>query len=159
MEPGHLGENAWHLKPRHPFVPVSQQFIRSSDDNNRSAAHWADHLWNAERLESTTRPSAFIPYPPLGIALLRTAWVQLNCLCVSFRCFCSCLQSTKGYCSLPRDIVDFSYFPKFLSCFQLLKASNWSMKGLPKSVISERCSWGKIGSPWLEPTILGIKRN
>jgi len=63
-EPGHLGGNARHLKSRHPFAPAAQQLISSSDDNNRNVALWADHHWNAERLESTTKLRAFIPYPP-----------------------------------------------------------------------------------------------
>ena len=62
-EPGHLGGNARHLKSRHPFVPAAQQLISSSDDNNGNAALWADHRWNAERLESTTKLRTFIPYP------------------------------------------------------------------------------------------------
>jgi len=52
--------NTRHLKSRHPFVPAAQQLISSSDDNNRSAALWSDHRWNAERVESTTRPRTFI---------------------------------------------------------------------------------------------------
>jgi len=27
----------------HPFLPTAQQHISLSDDNNRSAALWADH--------------------------------------------------------------------------------------------------------------------
>ena len=42
------GGNAWHLTSRHPFVPGAQLFTSSSEDNNRSAALWADHRWNAE---------------------------------------------------------------------------------------------------------------
>jgi len=52
MEPGHLlhsaltcppDANAWRLKSRHPFVTAAQQLTSSSDDNNRSAALWANH--------------------------------------------------------------------------------------------------------------------
>jgi len=39
------------------FVPAAQQFMSSSDDNNRA---W----WNAERLGFTKRLRAFIPDPP-----------------------------------------------------------------------------------------------
>jgi len=63
MKPGHLSANIRHLKWRHPFVPAAQQLISSSDDNGRSAALWADHRWNADRLESTTRLRTFTPYP------------------------------------------------------------------------------------------------
>ena len=64
MVPGHLSGNAWHLKSRHPFVHPAQQLISSSDDNNRSASLLADHRWNADRLESTTRLRTFTPCPP-----------------------------------------------------------------------------------------------
>jgi len=70
MEPGHLLHspltcppvgNAQHLKSRHPFVPAAQLISSSEDNNNRSAVLWADHQWNAEWLESTTRLRTFIP--------------------------------------------------------------------------------------------------
>ena len=56
MDPGHLlhpaltrpsSANARHLKSRHPFVPAAQQFINSSDEDNRDEALWADQRWNA----------------------------------------------------------------------------------------------------------------
>ena len=62
MEPGHLDGNARHLKSRHPIVPAAQQLTSSSYNNNRSVALWADHRWNAERFESTTKPRNFIPW-------------------------------------------------------------------------------------------------
>jgi len=52
MEPGHIlhlaltypsRRYAWHLKSSHPFVPAAQRHMNSSDENNRSAALWADH--------------------------------------------------------------------------------------------------------------------
>ena len=50
-------------------------------NNNRSAALWADHRWHEEWLHNTARLRTFIPdtgtHPP-GMALPRTAWVQLN---------------------------------------------------------------------------------
>ena len=33
---------------------------------------------------------------------------------------------------LTMEIIDFSYFPKFSSCFSLLKVSNRTVRGLPK---------------------------
>ena len=53
--------DAWHLKSRHPFVPTAQQLISSTDNNNIRAAHWADHQWNAEWANNSTRLSIFIP--------------------------------------------------------------------------------------------------
>jgi len=68
MEPGHLlysvltrpsSANARHLKSRHPFVPATQHLI-SLSYNNRRAAQWANHQWNAEWTDSLTRPCIFI---------------------------------------------------------------------------------------------------
>jgi len=87
-EPGHLlnpltcppGGNVWHLKSSYSFAPAAQQ-LNSWSCNNRSAALWADHCWNAEWLDNTTRLRTFIPdidtYLP-GIALSGTSWVRLN---------------------------------------------------------------------------------
>ena len=70
MEPGHLlhsaltrpsSADAWRLKSRHPSVPVTQYLICSSDNNNISAAQWADHQWNAEWADISTRLRIFIP--------------------------------------------------------------------------------------------------
>ena len=90
-EAGHLhhsaltcrpSENARHLNSTHPFVPDAQQLISSSDDNNRNAALWVDHRWNAERLKSTASLRTFIPRTqPPGMALTRTAyWVTAPAL-------------------------------------------------------------------------------
>jgi len=53
----------------------------SSSDNNISAGLLADHRWNAEWLENTTRLRNVIPntgtHPP-GMTLPRTAWVRLT---------------------------------------------------------------------------------
>jgi len=107
MEPRHLihsaltcpsGRNAQHLKWRHPFVPATQQYI-SSSNNNRSAKHWADHWWNAGWLKNTVRLHSFIPeigsHPP-GIALSRTGKERLNRLRTGIRRFCSCCAYTNG---------------------------------------------------------------
>jgi len=49
------------LKSRRQFVFPAQQLISSPDNNNRSAALWADRRWNAEWLDNTTRLGTFIP--------------------------------------------------------------------------------------------------
>jgi len=50
-------------------------------NDNRSATIWADHRWNAEWLEKTTRLRTFISdigtHPPRKV-LPRTAWVPLS---------------------------------------------------------------------------------
>ena len=91
MEPGHLlhsalasplSANSWRLKPRHPFVPATQQLISSSDNNNNiHAAQWADCQWNAEWVDNPTRLRIAIfdtgTHPP-RIILPWRAWVWLN---------------------------------------------------------------------------------
>jgi len=59
------------FKPRHPYVPATQQLISSSDDDNWSTALWADRQWNAEWLENTTKPRIFPDFTthPPGMAL------------------------------------------------------------------------------------------
>jgi len=84
-----LDGNTCHLKSRHQFALAAQLFIRSSDNNNRSAVIWVDHQWNGE---STTRLHTFITSThPRGMTLLRIAWIWHNCLCTSVRRFRSCL--------------------------------------------------------------------
>jgi len=69
MEPGHLlhsalthpsSANARRHKSRHQFVPAAQHVVSSSDNNNVRAAQWADHQWNAEWADITTRLRIFI---------------------------------------------------------------------------------------------------
>jgi len=71
MEPGHLlhsgltppsSADAWRLKSKHSFVldGDAEQLITSSDNNNVWAAQWADHQWNAELADNTTRLRIFI---------------------------------------------------------------------------------------------------
>ena len=50
-----------YLKSRQPFVPAAQQLINPSDNKIRGAALWADHRWNTERLDNTTRLRTLIP--------------------------------------------------------------------------------------------------
>ena len=55
-----LSVDARRLKSKHPFVPVAQQLISSSDNNVR-AVQWADHQWNAEWADNPIRLHIFIP--------------------------------------------------------------------------------------------------
>ena len=83
--------NARRLKSRHPFVLAAQQLISLSEDNSRSAALWADHRWNAESWRALRDSVVSSPSHPHGMALPRTACVQLNRLCTGVRRFRSCL--------------------------------------------------------------------
>jgi len=72
MEPGHLLHSALRrpsiaearrLKSRHPLVPAARLHFSSSDNNNIRAALWADHQWNVEWADNTTRLWIFILDP------------------------------------------------------------------------------------------------
>jgi len=56
-----LCADAHRLKSRHPFVPAAQQLNSFCDNNNIRAAQWADHQWNAEWADNSTRLRIFIP--------------------------------------------------------------------------------------------------
>jgi len=103
MEPGHLLHSAFtrpsssvarHLKSRHPFVPAAQQLVSFSDNSNIRAGQWADHQWNTEWADYTTRLRTLIPdtstHTP-GMTLPRRAWVRLNLLRTGVGHFRSCL--------------------------------------------------------------------
>ena len=103
MKLGHLlyavlscpqNRNAWRLKSRHAFVAPAQQLISSSNNKIRNPELWADHRWNAEWENNTTRLRTFIPdtgtHHP-GMTLTRTAWIRLNRFRAGVGRFFSCL--------------------------------------------------------------------
>ena len=103
-------------------LPVAQQLISSSDNNNIRAAQWADHQWNTEWLENTTRPRIFIPDTgthPLEWLSQRAwiAWVRLNRLRTGVGRFRSCLykwsmaSSATCECGAEEQTVDHVVLP------------------------------------------------
>jgi len=103
MELGHLlhsaltrpsSANARHLKSRRPYVPAAIHLIIFYDNSNIRAVQWADYQWNTKWTDSPTRLCIFTPNTnthPLGLTLLRSAWVRLNRLRTGVGHFCSCL--------------------------------------------------------------------
>ena len=99
LEPTHLlhqtfTNNKQHrrLKSRHSFVPAARLLLEQADTLGTSAAHWADHHWNAEWKKNPTRLRTFITDAeslPTGVSLPRMAWVQLNRLRTGVGRFCS----------------------------------------------------------------------
>jgi len=73
---------------------IAGEKLISSSDNNTSAPFWADHRWNAEWLDNTTRLRTFIPdsgtHPP-RMSPSRTACVRINRLRTGVGHFRSCL--------------------------------------------------------------------
>jgi len=102
MEPGHLLNSALtrpssavplRLKSKHPFVTAAQQLISFSENTIR-AAQWADHQWNTQWADNSTRLRTLVPdtgtHTP-GMTLPRRAWVRLNRLRTGAGRFRSCL--------------------------------------------------------------------
>ena len=103
IEPEHLFHSAlthppsavaWSLKSRHPFVPAAQPLVSFSDNNNKRAALWEDHQWNAEWVHNNTSlrtliPDTGTPTHPV-MTLSRWAWVRLNRLRTVVGGFRSC---------------------------------------------------------------------
>ena len=108
LEPGHLFQSAlnWpsngkvqHVKWRHPFVPSAQQLI-SSSDSNTSATRWADHRWNVEWLDNTTRRRNFITDKSnhsLRIALTKLHRTGFDRIGTGSERFQFCLQIWENY--------------------------------------------------------------
>jgi len=100
MGPGHMPHlpltcssagNARPIKSIHPFVPAVCN--NSSVHLTTTTALWADHRWNAEWLDNTTRIPIFIPdigtYSP-RMTLPKTAWVRLSRIRTGAERFHSC---------------------------------------------------------------------
>jgi len=97
---------------RASFVPVTQ-LISSSDDNSRSAAHWADHRRNAESWRALRDTILLSLSHPPGMVLPRTEWLSRLRTCVSLL---SCLHkyymaaSAACECAAEDQTVDHAVF-------------------------------------------------
>ena len=78
------------LRSRRPFVPAARNLLDNLARLGIRASEWTNHKWNAEYCEDASRLRAFVPRTgarPIGMGLLRVAWVKLNRLRTSVRRF------------------------------------------------------------------------
>ena len=69
------------LRSRRPFVPAARNLLDNLARLGIRASEWTNHKWNAEYCENASRFRAFVPETgarPVGMGLLRAAWVKLN---------------------------------------------------------------------------------
>ena len=85
--------------------------ISLSDDNIRNAAIWADHRWNVEWLDNTTRLRTFnhdIGTHPIWILPI-TACIRLNRLCTDLGRFLSCLTPAPTFSSAKQWLEELAH--------------------------------------------------
>ena len=69
------------LRSRRPFVPAARNLLDNLARLGICASEWKNYKWNAEYCENISWLRAFVPETvarPVGMGLLRVAWVKLN---------------------------------------------------------------------------------
>ena len=69
------------LRSRRPFVPAARNLLDNLAQLGIRASEWTNHKWKTEFCENASRLRAFVPETgdrPVGMGLLRAAWVKLN---------------------------------------------------------------------------------
>ena len=64
-------------------MPAARNLVNNLAGLGIRISYWTNYKWNAQYCENTSRLRAFIPKTtgkPVGMSLLRTAWVKLNLL-------------------------------------------------------------------------------
>ena len=69
------------LRSRCPFVPAARNLLDNLARLGIRASEWKNYKWKTEYCENASRLRAFVPETgarPVGMGLLRAAWVKLN---------------------------------------------------------------------------------
>ena len=69
------------LRSRRPFVPAARNLLDNLASLGIRASEWTNHKWKTEYCENASRLRVFVPGiggRPVGMGLLRAAWVKLN---------------------------------------------------------------------------------
>ena len=69
------------LRFRRPFVPASRNLLDNLARLGIRAFKWTNYKWKTEYCENASRFRTFVPETgarPVGMGLLRAAWVKLN---------------------------------------------------------------------------------
>ena len=78
---GFLDTRQVRLSSKSPFVPAARNLLDNLARLGIRAFEWTNHKWNAEFCENASRLRDFVPGSgarPVGMALLRAAWIKLN---------------------------------------------------------------------------------
>ena len=69
------------LRSRRPFVPDVRNLLDNLARLGIRASKWKNHIWKTEYCKNASRLCVFVPGTgarPVGMGLLRAAWVKLN---------------------------------------------------------------------------------
>ena len=69
------------LRSRRLFVPAARNLLDNLARLGIRASEWTNHKWKTEYWENASKLRAFVPETgagPVGMGLLRAAWVELN---------------------------------------------------------------------------------
>ena len=71
------------LRSRPPLVPAARDLLNNLARLGICTLKWINHKWIAEYCENTSRIRVFISRTgakPVGMSLIRTGWVKLDCM-------------------------------------------------------------------------------
>ena len=101
LDPGHIlhgqltepqAASKDRLKSRHSFAPAARKLLHNLSELGIRAAQWTNLTWDTEYSNSMSLLGVYIPRVstrPIGMGLIRTAWVKLNRLRIGMGGFAS----------------------------------------------------------------------